>query len=207
MGRQSAELDAFVHEALSTGMPRSEIATVLARAGWPPDQVDRALGAYAEIEFPIPVPRPEADISPRDAFVYLTMFTALALAAFNLGAVLFEIIETSFPDPAVDSMGSDLTWNIAYLVVAFPVFALLSIRQHRALARDPTKRLSKVRRWLTYLALFVAAGFIIGDMVTLVRFFLEGELSIRFILKVLVVAGLAGTILGYYLCDLAKDEA
>jgi len=207
MARHSAVLDTFVREALAAGRTRPDIAAALEQAGWPADQVRRALDAYAEVEFPIPVPRPEADISPRDAFLYLTLFTALGLAAFNLGAVLFELIELAFPDPAVDHSSRDLTWNIAYLVVAFPVFVVLAVHQERALASDPTKRLSKVRRWLTYLALFVAAGFVIGDAVTLVRFLLEGELSVRFLLKVLVVAAIAGSIFGYYLRDLAKDES
>ncbi|MFO7591689.1 MAG: DUF5671 domain-containing protein [Acidimicrobiia bacterium] len=207
MARHSAALDTFVREALVAGATRPDITVALERAGWPADQIERALGAYAEIEFPIPVPRPEADISPRDAFIYLTLFTALGLAAYNLGAVLFELIEVAFPDPAIDRYGRELTWNIAYLVVAFPVFVVLSFRQERALAGDPTKRLSKVRRWLTYLAMFVAAGFVIGDAVTLVRYLLEGELSTRFLLKVVVVALIAGSIFGYYLRDLARDES
>ncbi len=76
----------------------------------------------------------------------------------------------------------------------------------RDLARSPVKRLSAVRRWLTYLTLFIAASVLIGDMITLVYNMLGGELSIRFLLKVLVAAVIAGTIFGYYLHDLRREE-
>jgi uncharacterized membrane protein YraQ (UPF0718 family) len=73
-------------------------------------------------------------------------------------------------------------------------------------ARDPLKRLSPVRRWLTYLTLFLAATALTGDMITLVYNALGGELSLRFALKVLVVAAIAGSIFSYYLLDLRREE-
>jgi len=55
--------------------------------------------------------------------------------------------------------------------------------------------------------LFVAAGFLIGDLVTLIYSLLEGELSSRFVLKVLVVGAIAGAVFTYYLRDLRRDES
>ena len=71
---------------------------------------------------------------------------------------------------------------------------------------DPGKRASKIRRWLTYLTLFVSASFLIGDVVTLVYNVLGGELTVRFLLKVAVVGAIAGTAFGYYLTDLRREE-
>ena len=65
---------------------------------------------------------------------------------------------------------------------------------------------SPIRRWLTYFTLFVAAGFLIGDLTTLVYNVLGGEITIRFSLKVIVVGAIAGTIFGYYLRDLRREE-
>ena len=92
------------------------------------------------------------------------------------------------------------------VVVAFPIFLFLSRGIYRELARNPIKRLSAVRRWLTYLTLFVTAGFLIGDLTTLVYNALGGELTIRFVLKVLIVGAIAGTIFGFYLWDLRGEE-
>ena len=82
------------------------------------------------------------------------------------------------------------------LIVAFPVFLYMSWLVGREIAADPNKRHSKVRRWLTYITLFVAAGVVIGDVVTLVYNLLGGEITIRFMLKVLVVAFIAGSVSG-----------
>lgn len=77
---------------------------------------------------------------------------------------------------------------------------------NKAIDKDPDKRSSKIRKWLTYITLFIAAGVIIGDLITLVYNVLNGELTTRFILKVLTVGGIAGSIFGYYLWDLRKEE-
>jgi hypothetical protein len=90
--------------------------------------------------------------------------------------------------------------------VAFPIFLLLSIHEHRQVARNHARRLSPVRRWLTYLTLFVAAGFLIGDLTTLVYNALGGEITTRFSLKVIVVGAVAGTIFGHYLRGLRREE-
>jgi Domain of unknown function (DUF5671) len=90
--------------------------------------------------------------------------------------------------------------------VAFPVFLYLSWTTEREVTRDPVKRASNVRRWLTYLTLFASACALIGDVTTLVYNALGGELTIRFVLKVVTVGLIAGTAFVYYLRDLRQDE-
>jgi hypothetical protein len=68
--------------------------------------------------------------------------------------------------------------------------------------RDPARRASKVRRQLTYLTLFIAAAFIIGDLIALLDDLLGGELTLRFVLKVVTVAVIAAGLFLYYLRDL-----
>jgi len=52
----------------------------------------------------------------------------------------------------------------------------------------------------------IAAGVLIGDLITILSSLLGGELTMRFLLKALVVFGIAGSIFGYYLSDLQKEE-
>ena len=99
-----------------------------------------------------------------------------------------------------------MRWSVSSLVVAFPVFLGVSHLIARELSRDPSKRTSKVRRWLTYLTLFVAAAVLIGDVTTLVYNLRGGDLTTRFLFKVLTVAAIAGTAFWYYLSDLRADE-
>ncbi len=205
------DLEHFVRDALAKGVSRPDIESALAAAGWPPEQSRDALHAYADIAFPVPVPRPRPYLSAREAFLYLLLFTTLYVAAWNLGSLLFDLINRAFPDPADNSymvgrLGASIRWSTASIIIAFPMFLYVARYLSRDLARSPVKRLSAVRRWLTYLTLFIAAGVLIGDMITLVYNMLGGELSIRFVLKVLVAAVIAGTIFGYYLHDLRREE-
>ncbi|MEP7028174.1 MAG: DUF5671 domain-containing protein [Candidatus Eisenbacteria bacterium] len=205
------ELTEFVQASLEKKIPRPQIVEVLARAGWESDQVERALGRFADVEFPLPVPRPRPYLSAREAFLYLVMFATLYTSALALGGLLFSFVDRAFPDaanPLSDERFRDsVRWSVANLLVAFPVFAALAVSTQRAIARDPARRASRVRKWLTYLTLFLGASILIGDVVALLNAVLKGELPTRFMLKVLVVGGIAGTAFGYYLRQLRRDEA
>ena len=206
------ELQGFVGDGLARGLSRAEIERVLLEAGWPPGQIRNALGGFAEIEFPIPVPRPKPYLSAREAFLYLVLFSTLYVSAFSLGRLLFQFINQAFPDPAapaavVAAVRQAIRWSISSLVVAFPVFLYVARLTGRETRRDPSKRASKVRRWLTYLTLFVAAGVLVGDVTSLVYSLLGGELTAHFVLKVSTIAVIAGAVFGYYLRDLRLEEA
>lgn len=204
------ELVRFVRAGLERSMPRSEMQDVLLKAGWPGEQVRRALDAFADVAFPIPVPRPVAAVSARDAFMYVVMFATLIVSAYNLGDLCFDLINYALPDTARRPAGAfalqTIRWSLSALIVAFPVFLYTAMLIRQDIARDPTKRALKVRRQLTYLMLFIAACVLIGDLIAVVYTFLGGELTLRFVLKVAVVALIAGTVFGYYRWDLGEDE-
>lgn len=206
------ELRDFVKEALGRGTSRGDIEQVLVQSGWSAAQVRAALGEFADVPFAVPVPRPRPYLDARDAFLYLVLFGTLYVSAVNLGSLLFEFINRAFPDPAFANptraayAATALRWSIASLIVAVPVFLFVSSRTQRAIKADPGKRGSKIRRWLTYLTLTIASGVLIGDFITLVYNVLSGELSVRFVLKVAVVALIAGGVFLYYRWDLEADE-
>lgn len=202
------ELSSFVREALTKGLPRTQIEEVLLKAGWEPAQVRGALAAYADLDFPLPVPRPKPYLSAREAFLCLVLFTALYLSAFHLGSLLFQFVERVLPDPADVGLHfrEAIRWSVSFLIIAFPLFLYTARALARSAARDPAKQLSKVRKWLTYLTLFLAAGTLVGDCTALVFNLLGGELTLRFILKVLIVGTLAGGIFGHYLGELRREE-
>ncbi len=211
MASATQDLDLFVRDALARGESRGAIEAALVAAGWPAEQIRSALNVYADVGFSVPVPKPRPYLSAREAFLYLTLFTTLYLAAFHLGSLLFRLIEQAWPDPAdsdyvVRNLAHSIRWSTASVIIAFPVFLLVARYLGKELASSPAKRLSAVRRWLTYVTLFVAAVVLIVDMTSLVNSVLGGELTLRFVLKVVVVAVIAGTVFGYYLWDLRKEE-
>lgn len=210
MAKVNEDVLLFVREALAQGMTRTRIEAVLLEAGWGQEQVSDALQTFAEIDFPVPVPRPQPSLSAREAFLYLLLFTTLYISAYHLGSILFIFVERAFPDPAfegaVQASMDSLRFSVASLVVAFPVYLWVARLIHQAVRKRPVMRASQVRKWLTYLTLFLAAAVIVGDLTTLVYHLLGGELTVRFVLKVVIVGGIAGGIFGYYLRDLKRDE-
>ena len=206
------ELTGFLKEGLERGLPRQQLEEVLLEAGWPPDQVRGALGGFADVAFSIPVPRPKPYLSAREAFVYLVLFSTLYVSAFTLGALLFQFIDLAFPHPAADPalteelLREGMRFSISLLVVTFPVFVFVSWTNDRAVREDPRRLLSKVRRWLTYLTLFVAAGILIGVVTSIVYSLLGGEMTTNSVLKVLTVGAITGSVFGYFLRDIRKAE-
>ncbi len=95
-----------------------------------------------------------------------------------------------------------LRWNIATLVVSFPIYMLLTRYHLRSYVRDPERRSSAVRRWLTYLTLFAAACVVIGTLITLIGGVLGGELATRFLVKCLVVFLISGGVFLFYMWEL-----
>lgn len=211
MASASPELEQFVRDALMRGHDREQVTAALLAAGWSTEQIRGVLDGWAEVDFALPVPRPRASLSAREAFLYLVLFSTLYFFAWNLGSLLFALLEHALPDPAdaqwqVVRLTGSIRWSISALVIAFPVFAFIARHLAHDVAKHPIKRLSPIRRWLTYLTLFVAAAVLIGDLTTLVFNLLGGELSLRFVLKVAVVAAIAGTVFGHYLRDLRREE-
>ena len=211
MSAPTQDLERFVRESLARGLPRESIEAALASAGWPAEQTRVALDAYAAVDFPVPVPRPRPYLSAREAFLYLVLFSTLYVAAWHLGSLIFDLLNQALPDPADsdyrrERIDESIRWSTASVLIAFPVFVYMARYLSLELARSPVKRLSAVRRWLTYLTLFFASSVLIGDMITLLYNALGGETTVRFVLKVLVAAAIAGSIFLFYLRDLRHEE-
>jgi len=200
----------FVDEALRRGVTRADLETSLRAAGWRQGPIREALGAFVDAGLPLPVPRPRPYLSAKETFLYLVQFTTLYLWTICLGSLAFDLINSAFPDPATGPSAEfgdqSVRWSVAWLVVAFPVFLGVARGVARAVRQDPTKRASRVRKWLTYLTLYVAATAVLADVATLVFELLGGELTTRFVLKVLTVALLAGGVFYFYLSDLRTEE-
>ncbi len=149
---------------------------------------------------------------PRDVFLYLLSIITLITVAVAFGVLLYQYVDLQYPDLLIEGYywSKTNTLNLvrnsmAVLMVVFPVFVWVSWFLRKDIAKHSEKRELKIRRWLLYLTLFVASLVIIGDLVALLMNFLNGELTARFVLKVLVVLFIASTILAHYFSEL-KDK-
>lgn len=203
----NAELYYFVKESLGQKIPRSSIQETLVRAGWDSEEVQKALASFADIDFPVPVPRPRPYLQAREAFLYLISFITLYITAFSFGALVFGFINKFFPDPLEFSYRV-VSFNtpLAAIIIAFPIYLFVTWRLSQATTKNPERRESRIRKWLTYLTLVVAAAVIIGDLIALVASLLGGDITIRFLLKAVTILAITGSIFGYYLSDLREEE-
>ncbi|NEP18496.1 MAG: hypothetical protein F6J97_16605 [Leptolyngbya sp. SIO4C1] len=197
------ELVQFIEAARAEGTSDEFISKLLRSFGWPQREIERAFYDVYErlLGRPIPAPAGGAGEAARDAFIYLLSFLTLALWTQALGEMAFIFIDHFIPD-ALDRSYGNPSWQVAFclarLIVAYPVY-LLAMRQIlKELATYRHKNYSGVRQWLTNLTLLITALIGIGTLIAFLASFLQGELTLRFVFKVLVVLVIDGGVLWYY---------
>ncbi len=144
--------------------------------------------------------------SPRDVFMYILNIAGLYASACSVLILLFQYINLAFPDvlnPYYDP-GDPIRWALASIIIIFPVFLWASRFLQKDIVVNPQKSELKIRKWLLYFTIFAAGVLIIGDLVTLIYNFLQGEITFRFILKIVSVLIVAVAVFGYYLYDLRR---
>ncbi|OGN01230.1 MAG: hypothetical protein A3G51_01005 [Candidatus Yanofskybacteria bacterium RIFCSPLOWO2_12_FULL_43_11b] len=147
---------------------------------------------------------------PRDVFLYLLSIITLVASTISFGVLVFQYINIYFPDIIYDyyvsasSYFSPIRQSLATLIVIFPVYFFVLRFLAKDVDENPEKRDLKIRKWLLYFTVFVAALVIIGDLVALINTYLNGELTTRFILKVLTIFFIAGSVFSYYFSELRE---
>ncbi len=210
MKTTTSNLNDFIEHARKKGMDHQTIRMLLLSAGWKEKDIAQAMTKEA-LEMPIPVPSDGG--GARDAFLHLLMFLSFFTTAISSVTLMFSYINKWFPDAAFsdyyyyDSSNSGIRWGLASLIVAFPLFLWISRILHREMEQHVEKASSAIRRWLTYFTLFVAAATLMGDVITLVFYLLNGELTLRFLLKVLVVLYVAGAGFFYFFRSMKLSPA
>jgi hypothetical protein len=205
------ELDAFLRAAKSRGASDEFLVALMKEHGWPPAEVYQALGRQYADATGIPIPSaPGRMESAREAFFHLLAFATLASWIFATGSLWFELIDTWFPDATRSYYRqwgwSRVSWQMASIIVAFPAFVYATRAVLKDMEANPDKTASAVRRWLTNIALLFTALIFIGDLVAFVAAFLQGELTVRFVLQCLTVFVLAGAVFLYYSRGTAKSS-
>jgi hypothetical protein len=207
-----SKLHDFVDASKSKGATDEFLAELLTRRGWPAADVYAALGKHWEASTALAIPeRAGAGESARDAFLYLLSFSTLAAWTTALGSMLFEFINRWFPDAVSRNSTWDprsaVTWQMAAVVVAFPIYLLVMRTILREAANHPDSLESGVRKWLTYIALLGAAGAMICDLICFLDYFLAGGLTMRFVLKAATVMAISGAVFAYYITSLRWNRS
>lgn len=206
----SAELKDFVQAALAKGLGRDETAAALRQAGWGESDIKNALGAFAQVTFPIPVPVPRPYATAWDMFIHLLLFTAMMAVVTNGIDILFDAID-HFLEPVRKTGGmaaflKGIRMDVSVLVVFVPLYAFAAYTIEKGLIANPTRRHSRPRKWVAHLALFATALVLCAVMIRVIYGALGGEISGLFLLKALVVLLAAGAIFGHFFRQMKRDD-
>ncbi len=148
-------------------------------------------------------------IGPKDVFGQLLAIIGLYVSVVAFGALIFGLVNLYFPDVLNYDYGyyasQSLRWPLAILVIVFPLFVWWNSYLQKDLEKNPEKKDLKSRKWFLHFTLFAAAIVIIVDLVSLVFRFLNGDLTIQFILKILAVFVIAAAVFIYYLWSIRKS--
>ena len=144
-------------------------------------------------------------VTPKDFFLWAGAMISLYWSIFAFLALIFSYINFAFPDALnsyIDPYSGGMRFSIASLIVLFPLFLVFMRLIRSDITKVPQKSDLWVRRWLLVLTIFVATFTVAGDLITLINYFLGGEVTMRFVLKVAVVLLVSAGVLMHFLADL-----
>lgn len=143
---------------------------------------------------------------PRDFFLHISSFVALFFIAIAAITLHFTLIDYKFPDPLsnyfTDPYSGPVRFAIASLIILTPIAAYFMRTIHKEARQTPERAKLGVRRWLTYITLFIAGATVTGDLIVLLNSYLGGSLPTAFLLKAVVLLLVAGIGFGYFYLDL-----
>ena len=204
------KLASFINHARQKGLDPVAIFMLLRSTGWKEKEIADALAVR---ELAMPIPERTGVGSARDAFLHLLAYTALYASAISLILLSFAYIEFWFPNPAtrtstyvLEAALSNIRSQLATLLVAYPLFLIVWWYLLREVRLAPEKAKSAVRRWLSFLSLFVGAVTIMTDLICVVYYLVEGDLTLRFLLKVLTLFVITGVVF-LYLALVLRSES
>jgi hypothetical protein len=147
-------------------------------------------------------------------FLSLGLLITLITSVVSFLNLVFGTLDKRFPDAlnANYQYGystydyESIRMALATLIIFFPIFLVVSYFWKKYI-RNGIGRLDEiVRKWLIYIILFLSALVTAIDLVTLVRYFVSGEITTRFILKVVAALIVALYVGVYFIFELRGRE-
>lgn len=148
-------------------------------------------------------------------FLCLGILITLITSVTSFLNLVFETLNKRFPDVLNASYQygystyeyEGIRMALATLIIFFPVFIVVSYFW-RKYAKGVVGHVDEIiKKWVIYIILFLSTITIMVDLVTLIKYFISGEITTRFILKVaitLIVAILVGV---YYIFLIREKDS
>jgi len=142
----------------------------------------------------------------KDFFLHLGLIISLYAGVGFLLNLLFNVINAAYPKIAGYSYYTpSISLPVAALIIITPVFLILAAFISKIELANPEKKDIWVSRWTNYLTLFLTGAIVVGDLIAVVYFFLDGQdLTTAFLLKVLSILIILGAVFGYTLSNISR---
>jgi len=138
-------------------------------------------------------------------FLCLGVLITLITSVVSFLSLVFETLNKRFPDVLNSSYQygystyeyESIRMSLATLIIFFPIFVALSYFWRKLAEKGLGSIDEIIKKWMIYIILFLSSIVVVVDLVTLVKYFISGEITSRFIYKVLVVLVVA-LLVGFY---------
>src|SRR3989339_434199 len=152
----------------------------------------------------------EKNNAAKFAFFYMLSLVSLIFTALSTGIIIFQFINKNITDVlSTTTTGFDssaLKFAISAVIIAAPIYFVLMSLINKNLFEGNLDKESGIRKWLTYFIIFISSVVMIGWLIGTVNFFLDGELTIKFILKSITAILISAIIFSFYLYDIKRGE-
>jgi hypothetical protein len=147
-------------------------------------------------------------------FLSLGVLITLITSVVSFLNLVFETLNKRFPDVLNSSYQygystyeyESIRMALATLIIFFPVFIIISYFWKKYAKGVIGSIDAIIKRWVIYVILFLSAVVTMIDLVALIRYFISGEITTRFILKVVVVLITAVIVGKYYIFELWDNK-
>lgn len=213
----------YIRNKQAENKPENEIRDNLAQAGWDIKLIDDGFRSIQTGENSIPtppsdVPRPITGYSNMwDAFEHILMFISLYFMSTAFAMLLHQFTDKWAPGiPNTESfygyfsMSYYSDWvlksSLACLIVTFPLFAYFHLDINRRTLKNAFLRSIRIRKQLIYFTLIITFLILVKKVIETIFNLLNGDVSLNFILHLLITVGVSGAIFIIYLHQVREDR-
>ena len=146
-------------------------------------------------------------------FLCFGLLITLITSVVSFLNLVFSTLDKRFPDVLNASYQygystydyEGIRTALATLIIFFPVFFIVSYFWRKFSKSEMGHIDEIIKKWVIYIILFLSAIVTMIDLVALIRYFISGEITTRFILKV-VATLLVAVLVGVYYILLLKNK-
>ena len=147
-------------------------------------------------------------IKPKTTIVDFLLNIASIIALYTIVGstlnLLFTVIGKAYPKITNEHYyySQSISWPVSILIILFPIFVTIMYFLEKSYGLDSEKRNSGIHKWLTYITIFIGGIILIGDFVTVLYYFIDGqEMTTGFILKALTVLVISLAVFFYFISE------